>query len=111
MPNIDLKSMTYEELEAYLKGKGQPRFRAGQLFGWMHQKQAASFDEMTNLPKSLLAELGQEGFLTRLTVEKKLVSALDGTAKYLYALPAGEHEETVGMRYEQGLSICLSTLV
>lgn len=111
MPNIDLKSMTYEELEAYLKGKGQPRFRAGQLFGWMHQKQAASFDEMTNLPKSLLAELGQEGFLTRLTVEKKLVSALDGTVKFLYALPDGEHVETVVMRYEHGLSICVSTQV
>lgn len=111
MPNIDLKSMTYEELEAYLKGKGQPRFRAGQLFGWMHQKQAASFDEMTNLPKSLLAELGREGFMTRLTVEKKLVSALDGTVKFLYGLPDGEHVETVVMRYEHGLSICVSTQV
>ncbi len=45
----ELKSMTLEELEAYFKELGQPKFRAGQVFGWLHHG-AESFGEMSNLP-------------------------------------------------------------
>ncbi len=108
---IDLKSMTESELEELLAGLGQPRFRAKQLFGWLHQKQALSFEEMTNLPAALRRQLSESCSLTALTVERKLVSSLDGTVKYLYRLSDGEHVESVLMRYEHGNSLCISSQV
>ena len=49
----DIKSMNLEELKSYMESIGEKPFRAKQLYEWMHEKQAASFDEMTNLSKSL----------------------------------------------------------
>lgn len=111
MANVELRSLSYEELTDYLGTLGQPKFRAGQLFGWLHEKQVASFSEMHNLPKTLLQTLEAECSLTPLAIRRKLVSQIDGTVKYLYALPDGEFVETVVMRYEHGLSICISTQV
>lgn len=103
--------MTFEELGDFLREMNQPGYRAGQLFSWLHQKHALSFSEMSNLPKKLLEELEQQADITALRAEKKLVSRLDGTVKYLFRLPDGELVETVVMRYHHGLSICLSTQV
>lgn len=111
MANVELRSLGYEELIDYLGTLGQPKFRAGQLFGWLHDKQVASFSEMHNLPKTLLQTLEAECSLTPLATRRKLVSQIDGTVKYLYALPDGEFVETVVMRYEHGLSVCISTQV
>lgn len=107
----DIKSMTIEELEKLLTDLGQPKFRAKQVFQWLHQKQALSFDEMTNLPAALRRELAGCAAITALEIERKLVSQLDGTVKYLYRLPDGEHIESVMMRYEHGNSLCISSQV
>ena len=53
----DIKSLNYDELVTYMAGLGEKKFRASQLYQWMHEKQAASFDEMTNLSKSLQEKL------------------------------------------------------
>lgn len=108
---LDIKSLEFPALAAYIQELSQPAFRAGQIFGWLHEKQVLSFEEMTNLPKTLIARLCEECTLTRLEIRRKLVSQLDGTVKYLFALPDGELVETVVMRYEHGLSACLSTQV
>ena len=84
----DIKSMTPEELRAYLKELGQPDFRAKQIFRWLH-KPVTSFDEMSNLPKKLRFQLAQECFLSVPQVERKQVSVLDGTIKYLWRLEDG----------------------
>lgn len=107
----DIKSMTIPELEGLLAGLGEPKFRAKQLFSWLHQKRAADFDEMKNLPASLRAALKEKASLTRFVTERKLVSQLDGTVKYLQRLEDGEYLETVLMRYEHGNSVCISTQV
>lgn len=107
----DLKSMSQEELAAFLGELGQPKFRAAQLFDWIHVKKATAFSEMTNLPKGLIAVLEERATLTNLTIQRKLVSKLDGTVKYLYRLPDGELVESVLMDYKHGRSICLSTQV
>lgn len=107
----DLKSMTPEELSALFASLGQPRFRADQLFDWLHVKKAEDFSQMTNLPKALTARLAEETCLTGLTVRRKLVSKIDGTVKYLFALPDGELVESVLMDYHHGTSICISTQV
>lgn len=106
----DLKSMTPEELEAYFKALGQPRFRAMQVFRWLHQG-AESFDEMTNLPKTLRESLKADCLLTVPKVERRQVSRLDGTVKYLWRLGDGNCVETVLMRYKHGNTVCVSSQV
>ncbi len=106
----DLKSMTPEELEAYFKALGQPKFRAMQVFRWLHQG-AESFDEMTNLPRALRERLKEECVLTVPRVERRQVSRLDGTVKYLWRLGDGNCVETVLMRYKHGNTVCVSSQV
>ena len=106
----DLKSMTMEEMGDLLKSWGEPSFRAGQVFTWLH-KGVGTFDEMTNLPKPLREKLSTECYITRPTVERKQVSAQDGTVKYLWKLADGNCIETVLMRYQHGNTVCISCQV
>ena len=106
----DIKSMNMPELTAFLKEMGQPAFRAQQIFSWMHRG-VRSFDEMTNLSKDLRRTLNETCLLTVPTVERKQVSALDGTVKYLWKLSDGNCIETVLMRYKHGNTVCISSQV
>ena len=105
---IDLLSMSPDEISGVMIELGEPRFRATQLFEWLHSKRAESFDEMTNMPKNLRDKLGERCGITVLEVKDKQVSS-DGTVKYLFALADDNCVETVVMRYSHGVSVCLST--
>ena len=59
MEKVDIKSMTLPKLEDFCTGQGLAKFRAGQIFQWIHQKQANSFEQMTNLPADLRKKLDQ----------------------------------------------------
>lgn len=107
---IDLKSMTLEEITDLLNGWGEPAFRGRQVFVWLH-KGVTSFDEMTNLSKSLRAKLEERCFITVPTVARKQVSKLDGTVKYLWRLRDGNCVESVMMKYHHGNTICISSQV
>lgn len=111
MNMTDIKSMTIPELEELMLLMGQPKFRAKQIFQWLHQKRVLTFDEMKNLPTSLREELSKTCTITSFSIERKLVSQIDGTTKYLYRLSDGEYVESVLMRYEHGISVCVSTQV
>ena len=106
----DIKSMSREALSAFLKELGQPAFRAKQVFSWLH-KGAVSFDKMTNLPAALRHELANRCVITHPEVERKQVSRLDGTVKYLWRLGDGNCIETVLMRYQHGNTVCISSQV
>lgn len=106
----DIKSMTLEEMGAYLKELGQPAFRAKQVFQWLHRG-AKSFDEMTNLSKELRAKLSEDCYITVPVAERKQVSAQDGTIKYLWRLRDGNCIETVLMKYKHGNTVCVSCQV
>lgn len=106
----DLKSMNLEEMSSFFRTLGQPAFRAKQGFQWLHRG-AVSFEEMTNLPKSLREQLGESCFITAPAVERKQVSAQDGTIKYLWRLGDGNCIETVLMRYHHGNTVCISSQV
>lgn len=108
MAKIDLKSKTIPEIEAFLAELGEPKFRAKQIFVWMH-KGVESFDEMTNLSKALREKLNELCTLTVPRVERKQVSKLDGTIKYLWMLEDGNCVETVLMRYKHGNTVCVSS--
>jgi len=107
---IDLRSMLPEELERYFQELGQPRFRAMQVFRWLHRG-VESFDEMTDLPRALRERLGEDCVLTVPRVERRQVSKLDGTIKYLWRLGDGNCVETVLMRYKHGNTVCVSSQV
>ena len=106
----DIKSMIRDELGAAFAAMGQPRFRAGQVFAWLHRG-VRSFDEMTNLPKALREQLAAEYELTAPAVARKQVSAKDGTIKYLWRLGDGHCVESVLMRYHHGNTVCISSEV
>ena len=110
MSLIDIKSMTTEEILEMLKTMGQPKFRASQIFSWLHSG-VSSFDEMTNIPKALREELSKRCYIANVQIKKKLVSQLDGTVKYLYKLHDGEYIESVLMSYNHGYTVCISTQV
>lgn len=107
---IAISSMTLEQLENFVKEQGQPKFRAGQLFQWLHGRQVNSFSEMTDQPKSFLSVLEQECTIERLAVQQCQISK-DGTRKYLFSLPDGNCIETVWMQYSYGNTVCVSTQV
>lgn len=104
----DIKSMLPAELEAEMAKLGQPRFRAGQIFKWLHSV-GTDFDGMTNLPKPLRDTLKAQYEIPTVEIEAKQVSAIDGTVKYLFRLTDGEYIESVFMRYNHGNTVCIST--
>ena len=106
----DIKSMTRAELSEAFAAMGQPRFRAGQVFAWLHRG-VRSFDEMTDLPKALRERLAAEFELTAPSVARRQVSAKDGTVKYLWRLGDGHCVESVLMRYHHGNTVCISSEV
>ena len=107
---IDLKSMTQEEMTSFFQELGQPKFRAKQVFLWLHRG-AASFSEMSNIPKNLQQQLAQTCRLTAPEIERKQESKMDGTIKYLWRLWDGNCIESVLMRYRHGNTLCVSCQV
>ena len=106
----DLKSQTPEELTKTLKAMGEPAFRGKQVFTWLH-KGVGSFDEMTNLSKSLREKLASTCAFTPPKAVRKQVSKLDGTIKYLWELADGNCIESVLMQYHHGNTVCISSQV
>ncbi|MCI9415674.1 MAG: 23S rRNA (adenine(2503)-C(2))-methyltransferase RlmN [Clostridiales bacterium] len=106
----DIRSLTGKELEDYFRSRNMPAFRAAQVRRWLDEG-VRDFDKMTNLPLSLREELKKSFRIFGVNIEKKLVSGVDNTVKYLYALPDGETVESVLMQYHHGWSQCLSTQV
>ena len=109
MEQIDIKSLTLEELRRELAGHGEKPFRADQLYQWMHEKLAENFTAMTNLPKAFREWLETEYEYVTLEIVEVQRSKLDGTCKYLFRLPDGHVIESVLMRYHHGNSVCISS--
>lgn len=110
MTKVDLKSMDREELSRFVLSLSQPKFRAKQIADFL-RRGVSSFEEMHTLPAALRKILEERAFLNQLTVERKLISRLDGTVKYLFRLMDGECVETVLMRYHHGNTVCISSQV
>ena len=106
----DIRSLTKEEITAALREMGEPAFRGGQVFTWLHRG-VSSFDEMTNLSKQLRERLAARFALETPQVARKQVSQQDGTIKYLWELSDGNCIESVLMQYHHGNTICISSQV
>ena len=99
---LDIKSLLLPELEKQICRMGEKKFRAKQIYGWLHQQKAVSFAEMGNLPLSLREKLEETCRIPSLKTAARQISALDGTRKYAFALEDGlprvhphkEHQHT-----------------
>jgi len=115
---IDIKSLRLEELKEKLDELGEPKYRAGQIADWLHKKRVTSFDEMTDLPQSLRAELARQFSLDKIDIVRVLGSK-DSTQKFLFRLPDGNLIESVLIPASPALygeksdrhTICISTQV
>lgn len=105
---VDLRSLTHGRLLELLKELGQPAFRAKQIEEWIWEKGATSFDDMTNLPKTLRAQLSEQFSLGGTTEVARQVSE-DGSRKYLLRYADGVTAECVGMPSGNKLAVCVSS--
>lgn len=112
MPHkTDIKSLNYNELVQYVESINEKKFRAAQLYSWMHEKLAESYDEMTNISDKLKDTLKEDTLYTSLKIVKMQESRIDGTRKYLFELYDGNLIESVFMKYHHGNSVCISSQV
>ena len=90
---ICISDLTLDALTAYIVGLGQPKFRARQIFKWLHQKLVTEFSQMTDQPKALLAQLEEQCTIAAPVIRRRQQSK-DGTVKYLLQLADGNCIET-----------------
>ena len=102
--------LTPEALGGWLAAHGEPAYRAGQILDWLYAKRVTDFEGMTNLPKELRRKLSEHFRFAVLEEITKLTSR-DGTVKYLFGLFDGHAVETVVMRHQYGISLCVTTQV
>ncbi len=103
--------MQLEELQSAFQQLGLQKYRAAQVYRWLHQGGVSSFEEMTDLSKALRASLAESFEIRHAEIAIRRVSKLDGTIKYLFRLYDGETVESVLMQYKHGYTICISTQV
>ncbi len=106
---IDLLSLLPEELEQYILSIGEPKYRARQIFSQMHKGIAP--DGMTNISKMTKLKIAESAYYSLPSIRRRLVSAIDGTVKYLFELQDGNAVESVVMKYKHGNTICVSSQV
>lgn len=106
---IDIKSLNLQELTELIENIGDKKFRAKQIYQWLHQKLVKEFDEMTNVPAALRENLKKICRLTALEAVRVQESSEDGTQKYLFRLYDGNLIESVLMKYKHGNSVCISS--
>jgi 23S rRNA (adenine2503-C2)-methyltransferase len=107
-PRTDITSLDSAGLVTALSLLGQPAYRSRQVLAWLYQRLAPSFDEMTDLPAALRAELSEEFVLAHPVLAESQCSA-DGTRKYLWRLADGVQVESVGIPAGDRLTVCFST--
>lgn len=107
---IEIKSLTPGQLKEQMELMGEPSFRAKQIYKWLHLG-IESFDEITNISKELRIKLNEKFILTVPVIEKKQISQIDGTIKYLWKLSDGSLIESVLMSYNHGITACVSSQV
>ena len=91
MEKKDIASYSFEELQEEMLAIGEKGFRSRQIYSWIHEKLVDDFEEMTNLPKTLRQKLEAAYEIRRVEMEKRQISKIDGTNKFLFCLKDGMH--------------------
>ena len=111
MGKKDIDSYSFEELQEEMLAIGEKGFRSRQIYSWIHEKLVDDFEEMTNLSKTLRQKLEAAYEIRRVEMEKRQISKIDGTNKFLFCLKDGNMVESVLMKYKHGNSVCISSQV
>jgi len=111
MNKINISEYTEEELEEYILSLDEKKFHAKQIFKWLHRENVTSFDEMTDISKSLREKLNENTYIPNLQIITVQESKKDGTKKFLIKLDDNSAIETVFMVYNYGNTLCVSTEV
>ncbi|MGM0851291.1 MAG: 23S rRNA (adenine(2503)-C(2))-methyltransferase RlmN [Bacillota bacterium] len=110
MEKKSIYGLTLDQLTTWLVEHGQKKFRAAQIWDWLYKKRVTNFSDMKNLNADCVQLLDDHFYLHTLTQEVKQESK-DGTIKFLFKLEDGNLIETVLMRFNYGLSVCVTTQV
>jgi 23S rRNA (adenine2503-C2)-methyltransferase len=110
MKKIDLKALSKQELESFIKESGLPSFRAKQILSWIYEKYAGSIHEITELSKDLREKLSENAYISNLEPLGRQISE-DGTEKFLFGLEDAETIESVLIPDEDRLTLCISSQV
>ena len=105
---VNLLNFDLEGLTAFCEGLGEKRFRATQLFRWIHQKGASDFSQMTDLAKSLREKLPSTSCIEGPKVVSRQ-NSIDGTIKWLFDVGAGDVIETVFIPESDRGTLCISS--
>lgn len=106
---MNIYDFTLEELENYFLSIGEKKYRASQVFYWLYEKRVSSFLEMTNLSKDLIDHLSANFVITYPSIVSEEYDK--DVSKFLFKLSDGEHIESVLMKHNYGLSLCISSQV
>ena len=106
---MNIYDMTLDDLETYFTSIDEKKFKAIQVYDWLYKKRVNSFDEMTNIKKSVIEKLKENFYIDNL----KILKVQNGTDvhKYLFELKDGNKVEAVLMNHDYGNSLCVSTQV
>ena len=107
----DILSLDLSQLTDEIVALGQPKFKAKQIYRWLHKNFVTDFSQMTDISLELRHVLDDNFVIFNCTIEKKLVSEYDDTIKYLFRLHDGEFIESVLMKYKYGYTVCVSSQV
>jgi len=113
---LDLRNMTITEIEEFILGLGEKKYRARQLYEWINKHGSTDFSTMTNLPASLITKISGAAVLPTLEIQKKIVSEDNFTIKFLFStrkdiiIDNGKVLfESVLLRYNHGNTVCISS--
>ena len=114
MGKQNLKALSFDEMEGFVKGLGWPRYRADQILRWIYQKGITDFGSMTDLSQANRRTLVARAYISQLKIIA-VQDSVDGTRKFLFGLEDGNNIETVLIPDEneasQRLTLCISTQV
>ena len=110
MSKTNLKALSKQELEDFIKESGLPAFRNKQIIHWIYEKYASSIQEITELAKDLREKLSEKAYISNLEIVERQISK-DGTEKFLFGLGDGETIESVLISDEDRLTLCISSQV
>ncbi|MDR0918024.1 MAG: 23S rRNA (adenine(2503)-C(2))-methyltransferase RlmN [Oscillospiraceae bacterium] len=108
---IDILSLNLQETEQAIIPLGLEKYRAKQIYTWLHDRRCRNFADMTNISTAMRTKLSENFCIKSLKIYKKLESKIDNTVKYLFELEDTQYIETVLMEYDHGNSLCVSTQV
>ena len=109
MSKPELLSLTKAELEVFFGSLGEPSYRASQMFPLLNRGENPA--DMTCFSKALREKIAESSEWHLPRIERKLVSGIDGTVKYLFSLADGNCVESVVMKYKYGNTVCISSQV